>query len=106
MAVPLLSLFLFAACDAPCESTAPGPTRDTCFHDRVTEADVEVSADSLVRYAGEIADPMMRQATVMVWVREHRGGVADTDRDRVCGLLQEGQRMACERQLSAAHLGR
>lgn len=104
--LPLLLASLLQACAVPCESASAGPARDACFHRRVAMDPTRWSAEEVTRFAREIEDPIVREATLMLWVREHRGTVADRDRDRVCGLLAGIERNACERRLATAHLAR
>lgn len=100
----MLFLLLFG-CASDCERQSSGPKRDTCLHQRAI-AEGGVAPAELVRLAGLIEDPMVRDATVLTWVRDHRGAVQDADRSQICGLLRGQERNTCDRRLSAAHLNR
>ncbi len=102
MLVALLSLL--PACSVPCESAVPGATRDACLHQRVALDTQRWSAPEVAGFATAIEDPIVREATVMVWVRDHRGRVSTEDRVRLCGILAGVERNACERRLETAHL--
>lgn len=107
MTALIVPVLLLAACAEPtCEELPSGKERDVCFHDRVRLAPQAWTADQLLGFVDAIQDPIVRDATVMVWVREHRGATSDRDRRAVCGRLGGLERGACERRLSSAHLAR
>lgn len=98
-------LFLFA-CSVPCESVSAGASRDTCLHERVSLDATRWSAQDIVTFSALFEDRMIRDATILLWTREHRGQVSEADRAAVCGILASGQREMCERRLATAHLNR
>jgi hypothetical protein len=102
----VLTLAILAACSIPCESAPAGSTRDTCLHRRVADDPERWSADEVLRFSGDIEDPIVREATVMTWVRAHRGSVNEADRQRICGIFTGVERNTCDRRLAAAHLSR
>ncbi len=101
-----LLLLLGVGCGpVPCESMAAGPERDRCLHKRIV-ADGAMAPSEVARLAATLEDPMIRNATVLTWARDHRGAVSDADRAALCGLLLGQERNVCDRRLSAAHLSR
>lgn len=94
-------------CGGPvsCEAMAAGPDRDRCLHRQIL-ADGAMAPTEVARLAAIVEDPMIRNATVLTWARDHRGAVADADRAQLCGLLLGQERNVCDRRLSAAHLSR
>lgn len=99
-------LVLLAACSVPCESVPAGESRDTCLHQRVSLDPTRWSPQDIVTFSALFEDRMVRDATILLWAREHRGLVADGDRAAVCGILDQAQREMCERRLGTAHLNR
>jgi hypothetical protein len=97
------------ACAQPgCEGQPAGPERDRCLHTRILAAagPEDGTAAGVVRLAGLIQDPLIRDASVLAWVRDHRGAVTREDGARLCGLLGQLEKSTCEHRLSAAHLSR
>lgn len=104
--LPLLLVLLPSCAKPSCEELPAGAERDVCLHDRVRLEPQRWTADELLGFVDGIQDPIVRDATVMVWVREHRGQTSERERQAVCGRLAGLERAACDRRLMTAHLSR
>jgi hypothetical protein len=97
---------LLVGCAEPSCDAAVGSELDACLHLQVSAAPAGLPASDLLRISGRIQDRLVRDATVMLWVRNHRGGVTRQERDQICGLFEGLERSACQRRLDTAHLQR
>ncbi|MDP2316061.1 MAG: hypothetical protein Q8P41_24400 [Pseudomonadota bacterium] len=89
----------------PCERLAEVPARDTCFHVEILALPTSAVA-TVAEIAPRIQDPVVRNATLLAWARDHREGVDPAGASALCALLPVEEARMCERRLFAAHLAR
>jgi hypothetical protein len=107
--------FVFFACgksqevkpESPpsCDSRATQREADTCFYDALLATDPLTPAKALAS-AQQITDPIIQGAAILKWVQEHNRQIEPQEGRKLCRLLGDRERTACERRLYSAHLQR
>ncbi len=92
---------LSCALTLECAGAASPLDRDLCRYRRASAA----SASEAHAELAAVEDPVVRGAGVITWIRAHPDAPA-ADAWPLCSLLVGGERKACERKLSSAHLRR
>lgn len=101
----LVWLVMLGCGPTPCERLAEAPERDSCFHAEILTLPTS-AVGKVTETASRIQDPVVRNATVLTWARDHRDGVDPTGARALCALLPAEEGRLCERRLFAAHLDR
>jgi hypothetical protein len=90
--------------EAPKECSAlTGPPRDVCLNAEIAQTPGS-QPDVVLQKAPLIKDPMIRQAAVSQWVKEHVREIPNEKGQELCNLLEGRDRSYCQRVLSSPHL--
>jgi hypothetical protein len=88
-----------------CDSRATQREADICFYDALLATDPLTPAKAL-GFAQNISDPIIQGAAILKWVQEHNRQIQPQEGRKLCRLLGDRERTACERRLYSAHLQR
>lgn len=90
--------------DAPksCDALS-GQARDSCLNAEIAQVPGS-QPDVVLEKAPLILDPMIRQAAVSRWVKEHVRELPNEKGQELCNLLEGRDRSYCQRVLSSPHL--
>jgi hypothetical protein len=78
---------------------------DTCFYEALLATDPADPVGALAR-AKQISDPIIQGAAILKWVQTHNRQIQADEGRKLCRLLGDRERTACERRLYSAHLQR
>ena len=109
----MLSLLLMMACSsgakdqkgADCATITDSKQQNTCLHEQLLSMPAS-DISKIIELANTISDPMIRQAAVSKWIKEHNNDVNQQQGQQLCTLLDGRDRSYCLRQLSSPHLRR
>ena len=102
-------MVLLSACDgsepAPktCAELPAGLERDQCLHREIDALPGAQLEDVLVK-AGQIQDPIVRQAALYSWVEAHNNEIPRDRGQALCQMLDGRHQSHCLRLLSSPHL--
>jgi hypothetical protein len=88
-----------------CAESATSRLADICHYDALLATDPADPAAAL-NHAQEIGDPIIRGAAILKWVQVHNRQIQADEGRKLCRLLGDRERTACERRLYSAHLQR
>jgi len=110
-----LAVFLIASCRSNsepvsveaqgCAESATIRQADTCHYDALLATDPADPAAALM-HAQQIGDPIIQGAAILKWVQIHNRQIQADEGRKLCRLLGDRERTACERRLYSAHLQR
>ena len=89
----------------PCSALPPGLERDKCSYQELLLLDPE-AAPEVLETAGDIGDPIVRDAAVTSWLSQHVDQISDEQGKQLCLLLDEEERGYCFREHYSPHLRR
>ncbi len=103
-----LWLWLVGCTPVACDALPGGADRDQCLHAALASAAGRPAATvaEVIRLGPLFSDPLMRDASILAWVRDNRGAAVGNRAAEVCGLLRPPEQSACARQIQAVHLNR
>ena len=106
---------LFSGCSGQAEIPAvPGAEcalkttqreMDSCYYDALLSTE-PAAIDQALNHGQSIKDPVIQGAAVLKWVQTHNRQIQADQGRKLCRLLIDRERTACERRLYAAHLQR
>ncbi|MFT5682748.1 MAG: hypothetical protein ACI8RZ_003672 [Myxococcota bacterium] len=105
----LMLIVLLSACDGgepaaqTCDTMAAGLDRDQCFYDEIKAIPGAGIEDVLTR-ANLIQDRIVRQASVISWMKAHLNEIPRDRGQALCQMLDGQDQSYCMRQLSSPHL--
>ncbi len=94
-----------AAESLACAESATIRQADTCHYDALLATDPTDPAMALM-HAQQIGDPIIQGAAILKWVQVHNRQIQADEGRKLCRLLGDRERTACERRLYSAHLQR
>jgi len=78
---------------------------DTCYYEALL-ATAPASTTQAFNHAQSISDPVIQGAAILKWVQSHNRQIQADEGRKLCRLLGDRERTACERRLYSAHLQR